>query len=288
MLESILAGLLYAVQNSSNKVFSERFRSSLYSLSLLNALALGIASLVMLFFRPAMISARAMWYALGFGALFVATVFMIVLTVRQGPLALSSMIIDMNVVMTVLLGALMWREKITASQCAGIVVLIAVVVALAFPEEKESAKAHGRWLLTALLAMMVNGLLNIEQTAAFKLDPAPDVSDFTFWSMVMGAGLCVAMALILRLTRRAKLDDKDPKKLLPPVAFGVGASTAIAYYFHNKALTILPSLVVFPVVIGLNNVTLMVVSILCFGEKLTLRKALIFTFGILGIILMNF
>ncbi len=288
MFQSILAGLLYAVQNTSNKVFSQRFKSSLYSMSVLNALALGIASLIMLLFRPAMISPRAMLYAFGFGALFVATVFMIVITVRQGSLALTSMVVDMNVVVTVLLGAVIWREKITASQCVGIVVLVGVVVALAFPEKKESAKAHGRWLVLALMAMVCNGMLNIEQTASFKMNPAPDVSDFTFWSMVMGTTICVALGLILKAAQRAKLDKNDPKKLLLPVAFGVGSSTAIAYYFHNQALLFLPSLVVFPVVVCTCDVALMLISILFFGENFTLRKALIFVFGILGTILMNF
>ena len=50
----------------------------------------------------------------------------------------------------------------------------------------------------------------------------------------------------------------------------------------------MPSIVVFPVVIGLNVVLLMLCSILFFKERLNLQRAIAFIIGTTGIVLMNF
>lgn len=289
MIQSILAALFYALQNASNKLFSGRFKSGLYQLAAFNALALSIGTgFVYLLNRPAMISPLAMGFALLFGVLFAATLSMIVVTYSMGPMALSSMIVDMNVIITVLLSAVLWKEKITFVQGVGIVVMLAVIVLLSMPEEKESAKAHRRWLVTVLTTMCINGLLNITQTATFKTCTELSASDFTFWSIAMSALVCIVMAIVLKLTTHARFGADEPMKKLLVYASGVGVGTAVAYHFHNQALFILPSLIVFPLVTGLANVFLMLTSILFMGEKPTPRKLILFVVGIGGILMMNF
>ena len=288
MIQSVLAALFYVLQNLSNKVFSEKFKSGLYPLAVLNALALTIGTaLLFLFNRPAMLPAAGMGFAFLFGVLFVLTISMLVLTMSRGPLGLSSLIVDMNVIITVLFGAVVWRERISLVQGLGLVILLGVIVALAIPDQKEAARKHRLWLITALSTLLLNGILNIEQTAAFKVCPDLSSADFTFWSMAIGAGICIVLAIVLKVFTRARFDPEEPLRKLPLLAAGLGVGTAVAYYFHNEALVLLPSLIVFPVVIGLNNGLLMLFSVIFFKEKLSLRKGLAFAAGLVGILLTN-
>ena len=76
-------------------------------------------------------------------------------------------------------------------------------------------------------------------------------------------------------------------KKLPFVAAAVGIGTAAAYWLENNALMSLPSIIVFPVVISVNVGLLMVISVIFYGEKLSVRRGIAFAAGLAGIIMMN-
>ena len=288
MIQSVLAAVMYVVQNISNKMYSEHFKNSVYTLMVFNAIALALGTAILAaLMKPAMIPAEGMLFALAFGVLFVLTITMIVVTMSRGPLGPSGLIIDMNIVITVLFGALFWKEPLTPVQLAALMILLTVIVLLALPEQKETARMRIGWLLTALLTMLLNGALNIVQASAFMVCENLSSSDFTFWSLLMGMPVCLLLAGGLRLFAGARLDRQEPLRKLPLIATGQGVGTAVAYYFHNEALLLLPSVIVFPVVVGVENGLLTLSSILFFKEKFTLRKGVALGLGLIGILMIN-
>ena len=288
MLQSVIAAVFFVIQNLSNKLFSRDFKKGLYPLCALNALALTMGTaLLWLLFRPGMMPAGAMAWAALFGLLFDVTVSLIVLTISRGPLGMSNLSIDMSVVVSVLFAALVWREPITPLRGAALLILLAVLCALALPEGREDNAVRLGWLILALVTMLFNGSLSVVQKAAFMGFPALSSTDFTFWSVAFGAAICLVMTAILKLFARARFAPGEPVKKLPLYAAGVGFGTAMAYYFQNWALTTTESIVVFPVVVGLNVAGLMAAAILFFGERLGLRKAVAFVMGLVGIVLLS-
>ena len=284
----ILSALFYVLQNTSNNLFSHRFRRGLYQLCMLNSFALILGSVVLLVLsRPDMISPAPMAFAVSYGALFLITLSMISVTLSMGPLNMSALIINMCAVISILFGAFVFHERITPVCAAAFALMGVSVVMISLPEQREPLRAKRGWMPMALITMVFNGLLGVIPKAAFMCYPDLGATDYTFWSLMSGAVICTLLLVILRLTGR-KLAEGESVQRMVPVSAGIGIGTAGGLYFQNAALMILPSIVVCPVVIGLNVTLLMVVSVVLFKERLSLRKGLAFVIGVAGILLTNF
>ena len=289
MLQMILAGLSFVAQNVSNNLFSNHFPRSIYRLCLLNGMALTIGSLLLaILFQPASIPLGAMGLAALFGVLFAITISMISVTLSMGPLGMSNLIIDMSAVVSILFGILVWHEEITMMRGVSLLLLLIAVVIIALSSGKDSTPATRKWLLIALVTMLFNGSLSVVQKTAFGLYPGLSSTDFTFWSLLGGAAACLLAILVAKFGLKRCLEPNESIAKMLPYSAGIGLGTAWAYYFQNAALLLMPSIVVFPVVIGLNVVLLMLCSILFFKERLNLQRAIAFIIGTTGIMLMNF
>lgn len=285
----ILAGLFYVLQNTSNNLFSHRFRRGLYQLCMLNSIALIIGSAALLILsRPGGIPMAQMAYAAAYGTLFLVTLSMISVTLSMGPLNMSALIINMCAVISILFGALVFHEKITPACAAAFALMGISLVMISLPEHREPLRARRGWLPMALVTMVFNGLLSVIPKAAFLRHPDLGATDFTFWSLMSGAIICTLLLAILRLFAGQRLGQGETVQKMVPLSAGIGIGTAGGLYFQNAALMILPSIVVSPVVIGLNVSLLMVVSVTLFKEHLSLRKGIAFLIGIAGILLTNF
>ena len=288
MIFAILAGVFFVGQNLASRAFSKNFEKGLYPLLAVNALAAlaGTAALFLLF-RPGMISGLAMLFAAAFGALFVATISMIMVTYSQGPMGISAMIIDMSVMISVLFGMLLWHEVPTPLKGIALAALVVVLVLLSLPEKRENTAAKRSWLLIAITTMIMNGLLSVIQKSAFMVCPELNSTDFTFWSMAMAGAMSALLLLAMKALGKKRFSPGQPMKKLPPIAAAQGLCTAAAYFCLNLALTAQDSIMVFPVTIFVTVAVLMLLSILFFGEKLSLRKGIAFVMGLAGTVLMN-
>lgn len=289
MIQMILAGIFFVAQNVSNNLFSNRFPRSIYRLCLLNGMALAIGSLLLaVLFQPAIIPLGALGLAALFGVLFAITISMISVTLSMGPLGMSNLIIDMSAVVSILFGTLVWHEEITTLHCVSLLLLLVAVVMIALSSGKDSTPATRKWLLIALVTMLFNGSLSVVQKTAFGQYPDLSSTDFTFWSLLGGTIACSIAILVAKFGLKYRLEPNESISKMVPYSAGIGLGTAWAYYFQNAALLLMPSIVVFPVVIGLNVALLMLCSILFFKERLNLQKAIAFIIGMAGIVLMNF
>lgn len=284
----ILSSIFYVLQNTSNNLFSHHFRRGLFQLSLLNGIGLLIGSGALLVLsHPGMISLSAMLLATVYGALFLLTSSLIAVTLSMGPLSMSSLIINMSAVISIIAGALLFEETITPACIAAFVLIGIALVMISIPEQKEPLRAKRGWLPIALVTMVFNGLLGVVAKSALARDPNLGATDFTFWSMLCGAGFCMLLLAIVSLMGRRFAEGEGLKKLLP-LSAGIGIGTAGGLGFQNNALMLLPSLVVYPVVVGLVVTLLQFVSVVLFHERLTPRRIVAILIGLAGILLTNF
>lgn len=288
MIYTILAGVFFAGQNLASRAFSKTFEQGIYQLITLNVLAtlMGSAALFVLF-RPGMISLTAMLFAAAFGTLFVATISMIMVTYSKGPMGISSMMIDMSVMILVLFSTVVWRETPTLIRGIAMAMLLTVLVLLSLPDKKENRAATRSWFIIALVTMIMNGTLSILQKSAFMVCPELSSTDFTFWSMAMAFAVSTLAFLGMKLLGKKRFSQGQPLKKLPLIAAGQGLGTAAAYYCSNAALLIQQSIIVFPVIVFVNVGLLMLISVIFFGEKINLRRGIAFVMGLAGTVMMN-
>ncbi len=288
MIPAILAGLFFVLQNLGNRAFSKYFERGFYQLMAVNSVALAIASAALLALsRPKPLTGPAALFAVAFGALFVAAISVIMLTFSRGPLGMCNLIIDMYIMPAVLAGILIWREKLTPVTGVAMALTVTALALIAFPDGKDDKQAKKGWLFLAIASMLLNSGLSLVQKSALTLYPEMDTGDFTFWSIAAGAAMSLLLFLGMKLFGKKRFSPGQPVKRLPLVAAAEGLGTAAAYWLENRALTVAPSVVVFPVVISVNVGVLMLISIIFYGEKLSLRRGIAFAAGLAGIIMMN-
>ncbi len=287
MIPAILAALFFVLQNLGSRAFSKYFERGFYQLMAVNSAALAIASVLLAFLRPRPLPWPAALLAVAFGALFVAAISVIMLTFSRGPLGMCTLIIDMYIMPAVLAGMLLWRERPTPITGVAMVLTVVSLALIAFPDGREDTKAKKGWLLLAITAMLLNSGLSLVQKSALTLYPEMGTGDFTFWSLAAGAAMSMLLFLGMRVFGKKRFSPGQPLKKLPLVAAAEGIGTAAAYWLENRALTVAPSILVFPVVISVNVGVLMLISVIFFGEKLSLRRGIAFAAGLAGIIMMN-
>ncbi len=288
LLYTILAGIFFVGQNLASRAYSKTFEKGLYQLIAMNAIATFVGGTALFaLFRPGMISWKAMIFAAAFGILFVTTISMIMVTYAKGPMGISSMMIDMSVMILVLFSTIVWRETPTLIKGIAMAILMTVLVMLSLPDRKEDRSATRSWFIIALITMIMNGTLSIIQKSVFMVCPELSSTDFTFWSMAMAFAASAIAFLGLKFLGGKRFSEGQPVRKLPLIAAGQGFCTAAAYYCSNAALLRIQSIIVFPVIVFVNVGLLMLISVIFFGERINLRKGIAFVMGLVGTVMMN-
>lgn len=288
MIYAFLAIAFFFLQNVSNKEFARRFPSALPGLALFDGLALSVASVaLMLTGGLGALPGGQLWLALGFAALFVVTVFLIVLTMASGPMGMSGLLINMSMVIPTTMGILIWREELSLVKALGIGCMIAVLIISGLSERGKGQAANLKWFLLALVTMACNGALSVLQKVLTSAFENPNVVSFNCVSFGIGALLCWGLVLIFKLRGADFTPWTQGKKTLALCAAGMGLGTVGGNLLNTLALTVLPASVSFPLVQGTVIVALLLGSALLYKERLNRAGYLSVALGLAGIVLLS-
>lgn len=283
----ILLGVAcFLLQNLSNKEFSRRFSSRLPGLALLNALALTVAVVSLLLLGGAQpLTGGALFMAVGYGLLFVATIFGIVASMSSGPLGPTALIVNASMVLSVILGVALWGETMTLKKGLGALGMIGALT-LSGLSTRGGRSASVRWFVLALLSFLGNGLLSVMQKSLSWSFPEVSVTSFTFWAMAFGAVACWLLVLLFRVRGERFREWLNMPKPLALCAAGVGLGTVGGNAFTMTGLALVPAIVAFPLSQGLVILLLNASSMVIYRERMTLSGAVSMVLGILGIVLL--
>lgn len=285
----IMSIACFIVQNMSNKEFSRRFSCQVPGLALFNAIALTFCagSLALAGGLSGTLSGGAWVLALCFAVTFVVTVMLIVITMSMGPMGATVLIINMSMMLPVMAGLIAWGETPTAPKLVGIGCMLLVLILSAMGGKGDPKRGGLKWLALSIVTMICNGVLSIQQKLLSLWFPGEGVTTFSLAAFGSAALLCWVLVAVFKL-RGADYGPWLERKLpLTLCAAGVGLGTAGGNTFQLISLTLLQAIVAFPLVQGSVVLSLWVLSLILYHDKVTLPGILSLVTGIAGIILLS-
>ena len=206
---------------------------------------------------------------------------------HAGPVSLTSIICNFNMIVIIPFSALVFKEEIGRYQWIGFGLVAAAMILLNKPSGDNEKKANLRWLLLALLTMVTSGFTGIIQSAYGKYFPPDEKNSFIVIGYVIAALLCFGTAWILKKKGGLSLFRPDFK-----FAGGV-AIIGAALGFYNILIILaqepgnFDSAVLFPVLSVLNFIMTMAASILFLKEHIKFRQWIGVLVGTAAVVLMN-
>ena len=208
--------------------------------------------------------AGVLWYSLGFGVSYAVGVIGMIYALK-GPVALTSLIIQMSLIGTTVWGFMFWDAKFTPLVGVGLVLVVISLCLCLYKGKKEEGKFSWQWLIAVACGFAGNaGCTIIQRSQQTAFDGAHGNMLMSFATLV---SLLVSLVLYLRSDKsESKVICKSPSVAYP--VFGGVSNLLLNVCVMKLATSILPPSLVYPVIAvgGLAVVTLF--SLFVFKEKM--------------------
>ena len=236
-------------------------------------------------------------YGVIFGVLFCTASAMGAKAMAIGSMALSSVIMNMSLLLPILYSVIFLSEKLTVLHMIGFLLFCASVIFSA-QSGGESKKANLLWLITVFVGLLANGGTAIIQKN-FIME-YPNAQDSVFLGVAyLTASICFIVKFIIfknkhTVEAQGASSAKATRKIaLLSVAtfFAVAMLAGIGSFFGNLLLGKLSVKVVaailYPCINGGIAVMTPLVSFVIFKEKPSAKKLLSILFGCIAIVVLN-
>lgn len=294
ILVSVLA---FACSSFGTRLFQTRFRNAARRLPLFQMAYCLVSTLC--FWSAggfALPTLETVLYGLAFGALFYVAVRMSARGYVLGSMALTSVIVNMSLLLPILYSIVFLDESLTVLHAVGFLFFTASVAFSAFSAGADSKKINLPWLLTVLLGFAANGLTAIIQKN-YVLH-AKSLQDSVFLAVAyLTAALAFAVTYLAQ--REKKSDSPEPpeesapaKKLDGWLPFLFTAVLAGAGSFGGNLLlgrlsALVLAAILYPCINGGLAVVTTLFSFCFFREKPTWQKVLSVLLGCVAIVVLN-
>ena len=219
---------------------------------------------------------ETMLFAVVYGVLLCASMHTGFKALSMGPMALTSVIASLSLIIPFLFGILFWDESMTTLKLVGIILLLLSIFLI---NSRKESGFSAKWLFYALATLLLNGLCSVIQKLHQLSFPTLYKTEFMFWSL-----LCVS--LILTVTNIIKRDGKQKIKFsLLGTASGVG--NCIANYIVLYLSATENASVLFPIISVINIIAVWLFGIIFFKEKLKALQSIGLVIGIASVILLK-
>lgn len=263
----------------------KRDASALYSLIVCTAAFLGW---IVLFLTDPSFDAHVIPYSVGFGLSYAVCQFGNINALRTGPVALTTLMINLSLIATVIWGFIFWDAKFSLIAVVGLV-LVAISFWLCLSTKKEGDKGDEKkiglkWFIYAALAFAGNaGCSIIQKTQQMHFNGQHGKIMMVF---------AILFAVVFTLVVYLKSDKRDSKAILKSSAVALPIGTGVFNVFLNLFVIILatspisPS-VIYPVIAvgGLSVASIFTFAV--FKEKLHWWQWLGIAVGAVAVVLLS-
>ena len=219
-------------------------------------------------------------YSLGFGAAFGTAVIGNNLALRHGPIALTSLVVSLSLMIPTLYGIFFLNEKVTGWLILGLILLIVSLCLI--NSQKDDKKLSFKWVIFAALAFLGNGMCSTVQKMEQVAFAGAYKSEFMIAALLM---VGVVICLFSFLTERKEISYCVKKGGIYALCCGLinGFSNYLVMVLGNR----MPASVMFPLISALGIIGSFLVGRMLFQERLTPLQTAGMGAGILAIIFFN-
>lgn len=248
---------------------------------LLNSLIFGAATIVLFPIKfSGFPSVKIMLPALMFGIFSMAFQCFYILAFKSGPVGMTTVMNNFNLLFPILCGALLYHEAITAYRVIG---MLAMAVSLILLPNATQGKINRKWLFFSLLALVSAGMNNVLLMLVSHAGYSRYESD-----MIVVTGMAVASILSLIISFFFR---KSLHRSLSFANVGGILICGFALGMYNcltvVALRVVPSVVLYPIV---NVLTIMIITLsdyVIYKEKLSKKQIVGLVTAAVAVVLMS-
>ena len=283
----LAAATIFMSCNGIGATFYNRKNSSFKETAkLYNLLILGTVFICWLikFLTNPMFDFTVIIYSLVFTVGYTAAMLSSICAYREGPMTLSSLIMQLSMISTTVWGFFFWGSEITAPIIVGLLLVIVALVLCLYTGkvgEGEKKKISAKWILYILLFFVGNSVGTITQRTQ-QLDFDSAYGDFF---MTVATAVSFAVCLFVYL----KSDKTDTKKILEGswyVPILCGAFNFLQNLFVIKLAALLSANIVYPVLMIGSLAVTGIFSIVIFKEGMNWWQWLGVVLGAIAIALL--
>lgn len=272
-----------AMQNTSKKMYADRagggnvyFYGAISSL--FSALCFAISSLGSLSFTAATLP-----YSIAFGLSFALCTYSMTVAVSIGPLSLTSLMISYSLMLPTLYGLIFFNESVSPFFYVGILLLVISLALINMKGKKEEdGKIGFKWLVTAGLAFLTNGVCTIIMNVQQKNFSGQYKNEFMIPALLLSA---VIFSVMFAVKER-----RDATKLLRsgtfPAAFG-GTMHFVTNLSVLFLVGLLPASLTYPLISAGGIILTYLISVLIYREKLSRLQFAGFIMGVVSVVFLS-
>jgi drug/metabolite transporter (DMT)-like permease len=277
---------VFGLQALCFKWFSRGFMKNLASYFLFNFLYFSVVVAVLLPFglNFAGLHTQTAVLAVIFGFVFIASIFLYMKAMENGPLTLSALMFSFGLLVPILAGAVLWKERLNILQGAALILLLFTFYLGSAGQQAGKKNVNVKWLIFSVSAMLGNGALMTLLKAHQTTLPGVEIREFL--AIAFGTAALLSLAVFARRKIRFRDDLSHLKtKAFALLVLGAGISTGIGNLITILLSGRLPAYVQFPVVNGGVVFLSSLLSVFVFREKMTVRAWAGMALGLVALVI---
>ena len=263
----------YAGQSSLGKLYAAKGGHA-HSFNLCKACSAAILFLIWLLCKGQGIHWATLPWAIVYGICLCVSMYTGFQALSCGPMALTSILAAMSLIVPFLWGTLFWKEQMTIWSMAGLLCLLTSIWLINL---RKGGKISGKWLLYCIITMVTNGFCSVIQKYHQFSYPGQFQVDFMLISMAAVTGLL----LLCFPFQKNKIVQVSWIGGISGILNGL-ANFAVLMLSVSQAATTL-----FPIVSACNIMAAWLCGLLFFRDKIRKIQIIGLFIGIIGIILMQ-
>lgn len=269
----LLNAVCYAGQSATGKYYAARGGQA-QSFNLSKSFSAALLFFIWIIIGRKGIHLRTLPYALLYGICLAVSMHAGFMALSQGPMALTSIMAAMSLLIPSLWGLIFWQEQLSLLSGIGILLL---TISIVFINYKKQGTVSKKWLIYSLITMLTNGFCSVIQKYHQTAFPGQYQVDFMLFAMAMVSLLVVCKTLT----------KKRPAIRLSLLGSCSGILNGLANFIILLLAASQSASTLFPLISAGNVMTAWVSGILFFREKTQKMQLFGLLAGIIGIVLMN-
>lgn len=270
------------VQQMCRKEYNKSSSDTPFSFSLVSILSTLIYFLVLS--RGHLSPDKSMLvYIIPFALCFTVTYVFTFLSIKHGPLSLTSLMISCSVVVPLIYGVVFLKEPLSLTLTVGLVLLFTSVMLVSEPWKKENVTITPKWILYVSLTFLSNGICTSLQKYFQIWDKGVHSNEFMICSLAIT--FVILLAFVLLGEKNGIRTVTTAKASIWPILCGIG--NGLANQLTMLLAVILPASFLYPLQSAGGIILTAVVSVTVYKEKLSATHKIGFVAGVLAVIFFN-
>ena len=225
-----------------------------------------------------------------FGCVFSICVFTNLKALEDGPLSLTTLIVNFSLIFPLIYSFCFLGEPITPVRIVGILLLVVCMFLFTNPKVTGEKKISLKWILLAVSSMLCNGLLSVVTKIYAMASENAYASQYLVYSYLFATVTSLVLFAVLRF-RQKKEERTAPRDFFTPVMILLFVLIGFANFGLNLMVVLLATMmdgaIVYPAVQGGGPMIAVIGSRLFFGEQISWKKWMAILLGVAAIVMLN-